>query len=270
MTQLSFGAGEGYPAAGGPSIANILITVKAAPVPSASYGETVCVAGLRIDPGYTGWVRLYPINFRNLDSPQAFKKYDIVNRSESWRPDIGSLHTIKHLNAWKPRVPYIEEWAVDNTCDLAAAAQDDPRAKSLGLVRPAEILDLIVERHPGWTPDQQAKLDQYANQLDLFAPEGGTREPLEAPRFTVKYRYRCGASHCRSHTQSIIDWEAVALQRRLRHLSDAEAVADVRRKFLDEMCAPDRRPAFFIGNQAARRTTFSVLGVYWPRATDFN
>ena len=61
----------------------ILITVKAAPNPSETYGETVCVAGLRVNLGSPGWVRLYPINFRELDSDQKFAKYDIVCR---WRP----------------------------------------------------------------------------------------------------------------------------------------------------------------------------------------
>src|SRR4051795_1862707 len=57
----------------------VLITVKAAPNPSETYGETVCVAGLRLDPEAPGWVRLYPINYRELETNQKFKKYDIVS-----------------------------------------------------------------------------------------------------------------------------------------------------------------------------------------------
>ena len=56
-----------------------LITVKAAPNPSTTYGETVCVAGLRIDPDDEGWVRLYPISFRDLERDEQFKKYQVVN-----------------------------------------------------------------------------------------------------------------------------------------------------------------------------------------------
>ena len=52
--------------------ARILITVKTRPEPSKSYGETVCIAGLRIDPDPEGlrvardirWVRLYPVPVR--------------------------------------------------------------------------------------------------------------------------------------------------------------------------------------------------------------
>jgi len=43
-----------------------MITVTAAPNPSSSYGETVCVAGLEIGVATTSWVRLYPVNLRHL------------------------------------------------------------------------------------------------------------------------------------------------------------------------------------------------------------
>lgn len=49
-----------------PRLLKVLITVKAAPNPSSTYGETVCVAGLSMDPDNPGWLRLYPINFRYL------------------------------------------------------------------------------------------------------------------------------------------------------------------------------------------------------------
>lgn len=52
----------------------LLITVKAAPNPSEAYGETVCVAGLRLDLDDPGWIRLYPINFRELGRERQFHK----------------------------------------------------------------------------------------------------------------------------------------------------------------------------------------------------
>jgi hypothetical protein len=67
------------PAAGRPVRMRVLITVKAAPNPSEKYGETVCVAGLRLDLDAAGWVRLYPVNFRELDGDGQFRKYDVVS-----------------------------------------------------------------------------------------------------------------------------------------------------------------------------------------------
>ena len=88
-----------------------LITVKAAPNPSERYGKTVCVAGLRLDPEHAGWVRLYPINFRELESDSRFRKYDVVSvtarpspgdpRAESWprrlRNGRGATPALQHL-----------------------------------------------------------------------------------------------------------------------------------------------------------------------------
>src|SRR3954447_10253024 len=72
----------------------VVITVKAAPNPSANHGETVCVAGLRVEANRREWVRLYPVNFRDLESSLRFRKYDLVEldavpalndpRRESW------------------------------------------------------------------------------------------------------------------------------------------------------------------------------------------
>src|SRR5260221_9453345 len=61
------------PADGRPARMRVLITVKAAPNPSATYGETVCVARLRLDLDAAGWVRHYPINFREFDSDGKFR-----------------------------------------------------------------------------------------------------------------------------------------------------------------------------------------------------
>lgn len=63
-----------------PDELEVLVTVKAAPNPSAKSGETVCVAGLGLSHGRltSRWVRLYPINFRFLEQDQQFKKYDII------------------------------------------------------------------------------------------------------------------------------------------------------------------------------------------------
>ena len=84
----------------------VLITVKAAPNPSEKYGETVCVAGYNMDIEAPGWIRLYPINFRELTPCESFKKYDVVEvdavparqdpRSESWRPRMNTLQVVDH------------------------------------------------------------------------------------------------------------------------------------------------------------------------------
>ncbi|GAB3219388.1 hypothetical protein GCM10027447_02130 [Glycomyces halotolerans] len=255
----------------------VLITVKAAPNPSEKYGETVCVAGLRINPERQGWVRLYPLNFRELERDSRFKKYSVLRlkaqparsdgRRESWRPDWESVHTHQTvLAAWNPRRRWIDEHREGSMCRLNADARVDRQAKSLALIVPAKIDDFEIEEHPGWTAEQQRKLDKYLQQDELPIPGTVRRPPeLQAPKFKGFYRYTCHERGCNGHRQQILDWEFVALQRHLAQHRDDSAKEQLRAKFLDEMCAPDRDTAFYVGNMAARPRVFSALGVYWPR-----
>lgn len=255
----------------------VLITVKAAPTPSTTHGETVCVAGIRLrETGPRDWIRLYPINFRHLPQGTAkFKKYDIVSvearpakeaRLESWQPDMSTLQVETHVPPWGRRRPLVDPMIEDSMCGIRAAAAEDPRARSLALVRPAELLGFRLEEHPGWSRDEQTKIDAYINQLELDVFEDSfDKTPLEAPRFTGYYKWRCGEPGCSTHEQSIIDWEFVALQRQLWRTSDDETRTALTERFFEEICSPERDVAFYVGNQAKRPQTFSILGVYYPR-----
>lgn len=250
----------------------VLITVKAAPNPSETYGETVCVAGVRADMMHPGWVRLYPINFRDLDSDAQFRKYQMITlnatparqdqRRESWRPDLTSVSQGEFLPAWKPRRVWLDDYVEYSMCKLNMAARNRPDAKSLALVRPRQVTKLTFERHPGWTVEEQRKIDKYVGQLDLLDPK--ERTPLQPPRFKAKYHYRCHENGCRGHEQGLLDWEFAALQRRLSQTSDEQMKAALTEKFLTMMCSATRDVAFFVGNQAKRVHVFSVLGAYYP------
>lgn len=253
-----------------PTDMRVLITVKAAPNPSATYGETVCVAGLRLDLGSEGWVRLYPINFRFIEENLAFRKYDVVTlhavpasdgRRESWRPRIATLRVQTHLDGWQRRLPYLGPFMADTMCDLNRRALAG--GPSLGLVRARKVTGLTVKRHPGWTTHEQAKIDAYVNQPELF-DLGKPKTALEAPRFQASYQWLCPDPVCRGHEQGLIDWEFTAFQRRLP-VDEQEATESIRQRWLREVCAPERDISFYVGNQAKRHQTFGILGVVWPQ-----
>ncbi|MCG5216629.1 hypothetical protein [Streptosporangium sp. KLBMP 9127] len=251
----------------------VLITVKAAPNPSETYGETVCVAALRLDLDQPGWIRLYPINFRELDSDRQFRKYDVVAleakpsandpRAESWRPRADSFVVVKHLDGWPKRMAFLDDYIEESMCGLITAVRNRPSARSLAAVRPARILALDIESHPGWTPAEQNKIDRYVQQFDLF--DSAPRAVLQAPRFKAWYRYRCHSSGCNTHRQGIYDWELSALQRTVGARDDEGVKQAIREKFWDQMCAPDRDTVFYVGNQQAHPQSFIILGVLYPR-----
>lgn len=249
----------------------VLITVKAAPNPSATYGETVCVAGLRLDLEHMSWVRLYPINFRFIESDNTFKKYDVVTltaspstepRRESWKPRIDTLKVVGHLEGWKPRMPVLRPLTRDQTmCDLNARALDG--GPSLGLVPARRVTGLKITPHPGWSRDEQQKIDDYVSQPELF-DSGKPKTALQAPRFKAHYQWTCFAAGCKGHEQGLIDWEFTAFQRRLP-ADEASAKDAIRQKWLESICSPANEVFFYVGNQAKRHQVFSVLGVVYPK-----
>lgn len=264
--------------AGGWESVRALITVLAAPQPSAQYGDTVCVAGIRIDTNPYCWIRLYPVPYREMGPGFQFHKYDVISvkvtlpkgdsRVESRVLDRESIVIEKNLKPWRPRIPFVQDLATDTMCDMLARVKSDPGAPSLGGVEPRDVSGISFEPHGPWTPEERSKLEGFVAQDALF---GAASAPmLEAPRLKAKYKYRCAAVRCNGHEQGILDWELVALQRNLTACTDAELRAAVMAKFYDEICGADRSPVFFVGNQAKRRHVFSVLGVFRPPSADWN
>lgn len=255
--------------------ARVLITVKASPQPSAKYGDTVCVAGIRLDRDSRDWIRLYPIPFRYLASEQQFKKYDIVDltvrrndkdpRRESYSPEWESIKVVDHLDGWARRAEIMNDVPVTTACQLREDTISNPNGPSLGFADVLDVSALTFEAHPGWSAADRQKINNALSQVDLFG-DFGSPPRLEAPRFKVRYRYRCTHSSCPGHNGQILDWELTELQRRLRQDADAEAKRKITAKFLTMMCDPKRQTRFFMGNFAAaiKRDKFSVLGVYYP------
>ncbi|SEB52715.1 hypothetical protein SAMN04489806_0983 [Paramicrobacterium humi] len=261
-------------------MADVLITVKTSPQPSLKYGDTVCVAGIRIDGGRFDWVRIYPIPFRWLGSDQQFKKYDVVrvelrrrdqdSRPESYSPTIDSIERVAHKDKWKDREPIMRHVARTSTCEMRRNASVAHNAPSLGMVDIAEIVRFDFAKHPGWTPAEAKKIAAAMEMpsADLF---GSRLVPpkLVAPRFKVSYRYRCSEPPCPTHTGQILDWELSELQRHLKGKSDEELRAAVKTRFVYQMMNPRKMTSFFMGNfeDPRKRHNFSVLGVYYPDRT---
>ena len=256
--------------------AQVLVTVKASPEPSAAYGDTVCVAGVRLDKAVPEWIRLYPIPYRQLADPNTFRKFVVVNvdinpsprdpRAESRRPVLASI------------VPEGEPWGaaargallepmVTTMCQLRAGLEENINGPSLGIVRPEKVTRLAITPHPGWTPAQARAISNFTSQPDLLNPNAKLI-PLEAPRFEARYEYSCEESGCKGHKQRILDWELVAFERRLKNHSDQAARISLTEQFFDMICSPKRRTHFFVGNfaDATKRKNFSVLGMYYPPA----
>jgi hypothetical protein len=259
---------------------DLLVLVKAYPQPSSKYTESVCVAGLRIDTPEPEWIRLYPVQFRDLSADRQFRKYDIIRlrvrrrtrgdaRPESFTPILDSITTIDHLdskNGWSRRVPFIEQVRIESMCELQRKQRED--GTSLGVFRPGELVDCEIKgTSPEWDPARQAILGQ-GNLLDAEP-----KLPLEKIPFDFYYRFTCDDPSCNGHRMSLIDWELGQNYRQTAGRPEEERLERLIQRWRDTVCGPERDPHFFAGNIAKRPQVFVLLGVFWPpklRAPKYN
>lgn len=263
----------------GEETAEVMITVKTYPNPSETYGETVCVAGVRLDRGQPEWIRLYPVKFRNADFDSQFKKYEIIrvngtyhqtidNRPESFRPRQDEMARVERLDTkknWLLRRNKLGSLVGETSmCELIAR---NPKGNmgnpspSLGLIKPTDIETLVVDGAP-WSPAEQAKVN-HASEPDLF---GSSLVPLEPAPYAVRYKYRCAAGGCPGHNQKNLDWEVGQAGRRWKiDYGDAGAREAMLNRWRDDMTSPDHDIHFYVGNQNKYRGTFSVLGTWYPK-----
>ena len=246
--------------------------VKAYPVMDASSkSEAVCVAGVTVDKPRR-WVRLFPLDFRGLDTEKRFKKYQQItlrarrsrqdSRPESMTPELASITIGEEISTdngtWRRRLELIEPLIAPSLCEIQRRRAAD--GTSLGIFRPAEISDLVVEPAD---PKKMAEKRGLVEQQSFFDQRSQRLEPLP---IRCRYVFRCDDTECSGHRLTFIDWEMGALVFRLvkKGASFDVIEAAVRKKFLYEVCAPSRDVLFIVGNLAAHQGSFLVIGAMWP------
>lgn len=246
----------------------VVVLVKAYPEASNSYGEAVCVAGIaREYMGHPRWVRLYPVQFRELPTFQKFRKWDRIeveplssrdSRPESVHPNQETIRVIGRVPQSEQKM-LMHDLEVVTTCDLIA--NEDGTNRSLGLVRPSRVEPVVITPLEQHTIDsEQRKRDALMGQIDLFS--GERPEAAEVVPFEARCRYWCGATDCQSHNPKIISWELGQSWRSWRSRYP-DPISRIERKW-NEYLQPRRRLHFFVGNMAAHRTSFLNLGTWAP------
>ena len=253
----------------------VFITVVTYPHPSTKYREIVCTAGLT----KTGeWVRLYPINHRDLPQYQKFRKFQWIevgldaqgsgndSRRESRRPDVNSIRIcglpLRPESRWKERRKIIDSLPHHTLNQLMDLYKKDKT--SLGIVRPTRVIDIEIEDDStDWDPKYQATFDQ----LNLFA-EDDRKLTLRKIPYKFSYVFECEDTD-KPHRAKITDWElgVLWLKEAKRLGEDGKAAESVRDKFLKELCSPVKDTRFFMGT-VFPYNSWIVVGVFWPPKED--
>ncbi len=237
----------------------------------------MCVAAVTLgqDPE---WIRLHPVPFRDLADDTRFRKYqevtvDVVRprsdrRPESWIPLEGTLipgETIGTDHSWSTRRQRLAGLPRPTMCELVKLnrAGSGPSTPSLAVIKTLEPPEFeVTMRDPEQLAKWRHRADAIAAWPSLFDDPDTKKPDFEVVPWRFRYKYRCLAPGCNSHSQTIIDWEAVALWRNVRHRNDWQE--QMRYKFVDKLWAVDRETELFVGNQEQHPHSFLVLGVFWP------
>jgi hypothetical protein len=191
--------------------ARVLITVKTYPLPSRSYTELVCTAGL-LDG--EKWIRMYPIPYRFLQDQQKYPKYSWVElnltrntsdfRSESYSPKLGVDEPIKvfeHIgtaNEWAARKNYVLKEVFTSMNELIALAKDRNQRKSLATLKPSRIVDFVIEKDEReWKQEWQDQLKQF-NMFELLTQRGPKKVVRKLP---YKFSYRFFPKATKNHAK---------------------------------------------------------------------
>lgn len=260
----------------------VLITVKAYPLPSRSYDELVCTAGIT-DKGE--WIRIYPVPFRFLKDEGQYSKYQWVDinlkkaskdfRPESYSPDDTSLEdmdiieTVDTSRKWRKRKQLVLEDGPKVYTSMSELIEDskDPKNVSLATFKPTKITGLEYEEEREWSEGLQKNLQQ----TDLFDERGGKGDKDIVQKLPFKFYYKLEDENEKPSRMMIEDWEIGALYWNcLKNADGNEEVAlqKVREKYFDTFTKKNYIH-LFLGTtlQYHRRrmnNPFVIIGVFYP------
>lgn len=264
----------------------VLLTVTTYPLPSTSYDELVCTAGVLEDGT---WIRIYPIplgfltNLKRNGILQPTKyswiTLNLKRRSDDFRPESHSpedyefkdLEVGEHLgtaNYWAERKQFCLQNVYTNLSTLIKDSKK-PDFKSLATFKPAKITGFFIEKtDEDWNPVYQ----ELRKQIDMFAVAKGEGEEERKKIMKVPYKffYRFEDEAAKVSRQMIEDWEIGQLYwncLRRANGDEAIALAQVRKKY-EEIFLAKNDIYLFLGTTKRHHNTsknpFVIVGVFYP------
>ena len=260
--------------------ARVLITVKTYPLPSRSYTELVCTAGL-LDG--EKWIRMYPIPFRFLQDQRQYPKYawvniDLIRNTKDFRPEsyrlknenFSVLEELGTSDSWAARKSFVQKEVFTSMEDLIALAKG-PMKKSLATIKPKEIVDFQIK------PDEREWKKEWLEQLkqfDMFEPANHSGQRKVIRKLPYKFYYHFLTDDNKLRKLMIEDWEIGALFWNCLRQTDGEeesAKQLVRQKYFDEF-VQKRDLYLFVGttllNHNRAPNPFVIIGVFYPPKSD--
>ena len=271
----------------------VLITVTTYPLPSRSYDELVCTAGILEDGT---WIRIYPVPFKFLSGLRSngiigtykftWIEINLRRRFEDFRPEshspinydfsditFGDSIEIKggvnaKQEAWKLRKILCTK-AVYKSIRLLIADSKAPKNQSLATFKPEKLLSFEIEDDDReWKDEWKEQL----KQLEIFNIDGqkcdNSLRKLIA-KIPYKFYYKFRDEEGKISRMMIEDWEIGQLYFNCLKTYKTEEIAleKVREKYWNQFCKRDIH--FFLGTTKQWHTRrsknpFVIIGVFYP------
>ena len=263
----------------------VLLTVTTYPLPSRSYDELVCTAGV-LENGQ--WIRIYPVPLqflRGLRKDGKFESFkynwievDLNKRTDDFRPeshspanydfkDIVPHGKIGTDNNWAERKQYCTANVYTSLSKLIADSKE-PKNVSLATFKPTEIIgfEIAEEENREWKDEWK----EIRKQGDLF--EQGKNPEILIPKLPYKFYYKFRDDSGTESRLMIEDWEIGALY--WNCLKGAEgnekiALEKVREKYEHEFLK-EKEIFLFLGttmewHRRRSNNPFVIIGVFYPK-----
>ncbi|AZI33648.1 hypothetical protein [Kaistella carnis] len=261
----------------------VLITVTTYPLPSRSYDELVCTAGVLEDGT---WIRIYPVPFKFL---QGFKdgqklssfKYhwvemDLVKREDDFRPEshspsdydfskVLSIGKVNTKNNWQERKHYCLKNVYTNKGKLIEDSKA-PNNISLVTFKPSKITSFeIVDDEREW----KEVWKELRKQGDLFDQDKETE--IQIRKLPYKFYYNFLDDEGVSSRLMIEDWEIGALYWNCLKASEGNeilALQKVRERY-ESQFINHNDIYLFLGTTKEwhlrrGKNPFVIIGVFYP------
>ncbi|MBI1780512.1 MAG: hypothetical protein HYR66_03995 [Sphingobacteriales bacterium] len=265
-------------------LTKVLITVTTYPLPSRSYDELVCTAGV-LENGQ--WIRIYPVPLKFLKGLrkdgkiESFKynwiELDLVKRQDDFRPEshspldysfdnVNILGKIDTKNNWQERKAFCLSNVYTNKAKLLEDSKN-PKNVSLATFKPSKILSFEIEEDER---EWKNEWKEIRKQGDLF--DSDKSPEIQIPKLPYKFSYKFLDDEGVPSTLMIEDWEIGALYWNCLRAADGnEAVAleKVREKYEEEFLK-EKDIYLFLGTTKEwhmRRAPnpFVIIGVFYPK-----
>ncbi len=266
------------------ALTRVLITVTTYPLPTRSYDELVCTAGV-LENGE--WIRIYPVPLKFLQGLrrdgkiETFKynwiELDLIKRKDDFRPESHSPFDysfsklkvsgkISTKNNWQERKAYCLKNVYTNKAKLLSDS-NSPANVSLATFKPSKIVSFEIEEDER---EWKNEWKEIRKQLELF--DSDKSPEILIPKLPYTFSYKFLDDEGISSTLLIEDWEIGALYWNcLRSAEGNETVAlqKVREKYEAEFLK-EKDLHLFLGTTKEwhmRRASnpFVIVGVFYPK-----